>query len=67
MLFQEYGTSYLAPPPPPPHREAILAALQYQMHRALGDTNLGQWAELMQASIPFWPYTALPSLRAVRR
>ena len=66
MLFQEYGTSYLAHTHPP-HREAILAALQYQMHRALGDTNLGRWAELMQASIPFWPYTTLPSLRTVRR
>ena len=53
-------------PPPPPHREAILAALQYQMHRALGDTNLGRWAQLMQASIPFWPYTTLSSVRAVR-
>ena len=28
---------------------------------------MGRWAELMQASIPFWPYTALPSLRTVRR
>ena len=52
---------------PPPHREAILAALQYQMHRSLSDTNLGRWAELMQASIPFWPYSTLPSLRTVRR
>ena len=66
LLFQEYGKSCLTYTPPP-HREAILAALQHQMHRALGDTNLGRWAELMQASIPFWPYSTLPSLRTVRR
>ena len=37
------------------------------MKRAPRNTNLGWWAELMQASIPYWPYSPLPSLRTVRR
>ena len=66
MLFSGYG-KYAFPMPIPPHRDAISSALLYQMQRALAETNLGRWAELMQASILFWPFTKLPSLRTIRR
>ena len=36
-------------------------ALRFQMKRALHDTNLRQWAELMQASVPYRPYNILPA------
>ena len=37
------------------------------MKLALQAVNLGRWADLMQASIPHWPYTSLPALRVLRR
>ena len=66
MLFSEHGKCAF-PVPIPPHRDTIFSALLYQMQRALAETNLGRWAELMQASIPFWPFTKPPSLRTIWR
>ena len=66
LLFVEYGTWSLQSSEPA-HRGHILKAIMYQMRYALNETNLGRWAEILQASIPYWPYLTLPSLRMVRR
>ena len=51
----------------PTARCSIMCALRYQMQRALGAVNLGRWAELMQASIPYLPHDTLPTLRLICR
>ena len=47
-------------------KESIFHALMCQIKCVLHDTSLGRWAKLMPASVPYWPYSTLPSLRTVR-
>ena len=65
-LFHEYGTAHI-PYPEPLHATHILLALRIQIQRALADTNLGKWAQLLQYIIPYWPYKQHPALRLLRR
>ena len=53
--------------PEPPHARHILLSLRVQIQRTLADTNLGKWAQLLQYSVPYWPYKQHPALRLLRR
>ena len=33
----------------------------------LADTTLGKWAQLLQYSVPYWPYKQHPTLRLLRQ
>ena len=66
LLFDEYGKCHMRYVHPPQSKH-IFWGLQFQMKSALQAVNLGRWADLMQASIPYWPYTSLPALRVLRR
>ena len=55
-LFQKYGTAQV-PMPETPRARHILVSLRVPIERALADTALGKWAQRLQYSVPYRPYT----------